>query len=318
VKSAAMTRSVERAIDLGEAAVAERCTVCEAVAERSICLEAAAGIALGRDASKLDGRTVRACRSCEQKQADTKKYGNRIMMAAMLSMPIVTLGLGFAFRRPDGFATTGGAILALFVARLVIRIIERRRARTIPLLVLGADGDDVLVQVNAPSVLEQVSGYRDAARETHHDKEIARPSPPRASLGLVRAGSLMLTFAAGAVGWSGAFESTHTLVIDSPHDAVTITIDNGAPIALAAGGRSISRISSGTHTYRAVFGDRDRFEDGTFEVSIYDDTLITTDPAQCYFVWVSKGSHAIPHGTGWIRWSRIQNARGSERCANDR
>src|SRR3954462_2905753 len=101
--------TVERAINIGEAAIAERCTVCEALAERSITLEAAGGVDLGAEAPKLERRAVRTRRSCEQAQADAKTYGKALILAAMGSMPVVTLGLGFAFRRADGFATTGGA-----------------------------------------------------------------------------------------------------------------------------------------------------------------------------------------------------------------
>jgi hypothetical protein len=271
-------------------------------------------VMLDEDASKLVGRTVRACRSCEQRQIDAKRYARRPVLAAILAMPAVALASGLLARRPDAFGAIAGAIVALVVASMVVRIVMRRRAARAPLLLIGADHDSMLVQMNAPASSAARSGYREAAVVPQEKGSPLSARPPCSSFAMPWAAGLMGSLAVCGIASTGALSPVRVLVVDSPNDEVRVSIDDGKKILIAAGGRAVSRVRSARHTYRVEYVATGHVATGTFEVEIFNDTLLTTDETQCYMVWVAQGARAQAHGEGRIRWTPVENARASERC----
>lgn len=306
--------TLERALSVADAFTTTRCVVCGALAEGNIELEPVAGVPLDEDASKLVGRLARSCRACEQEQLDAKRYAARAVYGAIFAVPAIALAGGVVARRPDGLAAAAAALAAFVGAVGFVRIVLRRRARRAPLLLIGADDDSMLVQVNAPAPSPARSGYREPASPTAARGSTVKPLPPRSSYALAWAAALMASLGVCGLASAGALAPTRVLVVDSPSAAVKVTIDDVQTIDLAAGGRSVSRIRSGTHRYRVQYLPTDRIIMGTFDVAVFEDTLLTTDATQCYMVWVAQGSRATEHGEGPVRWTSVGDARSSERC----
>ena len=293
--------TVERVVAIADATGAKRCVVCGAHSDDTVDLEFAASDAvIDASSSKLVGRAARACHACNRRQEEAKRYGQRAVLASMFAMPVVALAVALLADRDDVVGAGIGAALGFVIVAVVGKVVARRRARLVPLLLLGADEESMMVQVNG--------------REALPGDAPSAPRPPRVSHGLVWIAMILVTIAVCGVASTGALSPRRVLVIDSPRDAVRVVIDGDAPMNIAAGGRFNLKIRSGQHRYRVDYVDIGASETGTFEVGVMKDTLITTDESACYLVWVTKRGEAVGHGTGRVRWTPLEDAKSSQRC----
>ena len=218
-------------------------------------------------------------------------------------------------RRRDGVAVTAAVVVGLVVARFLLASIKRARARGTRVLLLEAERDRVVLQLLVPerTKLATVAGYRASASEDLSVDERVTPLPPRTSFGLPWYGGLLLCVPVVAAAWNGAFTRDTTLVIDSPNDDVRVDIDD-TTTELAMGGRATLTVRAGEHTYAVKYLVGGRTVRGSFDVSTGMSTLLTTDPSQCYRVWMTSATSAPNvHQNETVRWANLLDVRMANR-----
>lgn len=297
------------------------CVACGAPGDASVDLHTPEGVVV---ASAGGLPSARLCRSCAQDQADAARIGSRLVYAVTALAPVVGLVTGivvgastsFASGAQHGIAVTIAVLIGLVVGRLMLGMITRARARRTRVLLLEAEGDQVVLQLSIPDAsAAAVAGYRAPARAERGADEPVVPLPPRTAFGLPWFGGLILCVPVVVAAWSGAFARTGTLVIDSPSDAVVVIID-GAAVELAAGGSATRTVSPGTHTYRVEYLQRGHFVSGSFDTSFGRGTLLTTDPTQCYRIWTSSpNTRTNVHENETVRWASLDDVKGSARSS---
>ena len=310
--------SVARILGIDELG-AGPCVACGAPGETSVDLRTPEGVVEPR----ADGLPVaRLCHSCAEDQADASRIGSRLVYAVVAVAPVVGVVTGFVVGGSTSF--TGGArhgvavtiavLLGLVVARVMIGMIKRTRARKTRVLLLEAEGDEVVLQLSIPDASKTaVAGYRSAARAERGADETVKPLPPRTAFGLPWFGGLIVCVPVVAAAWSGTFTRTGTLVIDSPRDAVLVVID-GDTVELAEGGSATRTLGPGTHTYSVEYRERGHTVRGSFDTSFGRGTLLTTDPAQCYRIWTSTPSAKTNvHENESVRWANLTDVKLSAR-----
>jgi len=292
----------------------ERCIACGAAGEDYVDLETPEGVARLR---MEDTRRARVCRSCAQAQDDATHIGSRLIYGVVAFAPVTGIVAGVLAGRSDGIAGTLGVLAGLVGARAMIGLIKAARAKKTRVLLLEAEGERLVLQLTIPEPADSadtvVGGYRVAAREEASAEERVSPLPPRTSFGLQWFGGLLVCVAVIATAWSGAFTADTTLVIDSPRDAVQVSIDYQS-VELAAGGVATRTVSAGVHTYTVRYLESGHFVSGSFDVSVGRGTLLTTDPAQCYRVWTASSSTKTPvHENETVRWANLQDVKMASR-----
>lgn len=295
----------------------DRCIACGAAATTYVDLETPEGVVAPRDQS-VPG--TRLCGACAQAQVDASKLGARLVYGIVAIAPVAGLVTGLVTGRRDGIAVTIAVLVGLVAARFLLGRIRRARAQRTPVLLLEAEGDRVVLQLLVPARAEQeaLPGYRAASREDAGIDERVTPLPPRTSFGLPWYGGLLLCVPVVAAAWNGAFTRDTTLVIDSPSDAVLVTID-GATTELAAGGRATFTVRAGEHSYVVQYVAGGLTVRGSFDVPTGSSTLLTTDPSQCYRVWTTSAK-ASPnvHQNETVRWANLLDVRMATRSECDR
>lgn len=295
------------------------CVACGAPGDASVDLHTPEGVVV---ASAGGLPSARLCRSCAQEQADAARIGSRLVYAVIAFAPVVGVVTGlvvgastsFASGAQHGVAVTIAVLLGLVVARLMLGMIKRARARRTRVLLLEAEGDQVVLQLAIPAAsAAAVAGYRAPARAERGADEPVTPLPPRTAFGLPWFGGLILCVPVVVAAWSGAFARTGSLVIDSPRDAVVVFVD-GDTVELAAGGSATRTVSPGAHTYRVEYRERGHFVSGSFDTSFGRGTLLTTDPSQCYRIWTtSPSAKTNVHANETVRWASLDDAKGATR-----
>lgn len=299
------------------------CVACGAPGDTSVDLRTPEGVVVKSVGGLPDARL---CHSCAQAQADAARIGSRLVYAVVAIAPVVGLVTGFvaggstsfASGAQHGVAVAIAVLLGLVVARVMIGMIKRARARKTRVLLLEAEGDQVVLQLLVPDASESdpsVAAYRAPARAERGADEPVTPLPPRAAFGLPWFGGLILCVPVVVAAWSGAFARTGTLVIDSPRDPVVVVID-GDSVELAAGGSATRKVSPGTHTYRVEYRERGHAVSGSFDTSFGRGTLLTTDPTQCYRIWTSSpNAKTNVHENESVRWASLEDVKGSARSS---
>jgi hypothetical protein len=310
--------SVARILGIDELG-AGPCVACGAPGDTSVDLRTPEGVVEQRAASLP---MARLCHSCAEDQAHASRIGSRLVYAVAAIAPVVGSVTGFVVGASTSFtggtrhgvAVTIAVVLGLVVARVMIGVIKRARARKTRVLLLEAEGDEVVLQLSIPDASKAaVPGYRAAARAERGPDETVKPLPPRTAFGLPWLGGLIVCVPVVAAAWSGAFARTGTLVIDSPRDAVLVLIDGDA-VELAEGGSATRTLGPGTHTYSVEYRARGHTVRGTFSTSFGRGTLLTTDPAQCYRIWTSSPSAKTNvHENESVRWANLDDAKLSAR-----
>ncbi len=307
--------AVEAVRTLEEIGTAERCVVCGAAAETSIPLEPAAGVALGRDADRIATRTLRACRACAQAQADARVTGRKVLYVSFAAAPVLAFAAGTLAPGANGVVAAGSAVaLQLFVRVGVAGAIRRARARRVRALVLEADGDRVLLQLAARGAEPGAAGYRSAAAATEASDTPVQPRPPRVSAAFWSAGSFLVSAVVVAAAVSGGFDRTSRVYVDTPRDDVIVTFDGKDRIELHAGGMSWTSMRTGRHAYRVEYVATGQVWSGTFDVSAWNEVLLSTDPSQCYRVWREGSGPVEVHENGPVRWATTTDARNASRA----
>jgi hypothetical protein len=289
----------------------ERCVACGAPGEIHVELRTPEGVAEPRPERDL---RARLCRSCAQAQDDASRIGSRLVYAIVAMAPVAGLATGLVAGHRDGIAVTVAVLSGLVAARLMIASIKRARARKTRVLLLEAEGDRVVLQLSIPDAADApVGGYRAAAREGIAGDEPVTPLPPRTAFGLAWYGGLLVCIAVLGAAWNGAFARAGTLVIDSPRDAVRVSID-GDTIELAAGGNATRTLRAGVHGYRVEYLATGHEVHGSFDVPVGRGTLLTTDPAQCYRIWTSspKTKTAVNENET-VRWANLLDVKMAAR-----
>lgn len=297
------------------------CLACGAPGDTSVDLRTPEGVVVP-SVGGLPG--ARLCRSCAQAQADAARIGSRLVYAVVAIAPAVGVVTGFvagastsfASGAQHGVAVSIAVLLGLVVARVMIGMIKRARARKTRVLLLEAEGDQVVLQLFVPDASDAaVAAYRAPARAERGPDEPVTPLPPRTAFGLPWFGGLILCVPVVVAAWSGAFARTGTLVIDSPRDSVVVVID-GESVELAAGGSAMRKVSPGTHTYRVEYRERGYAVTGSFDTSFGRGMLLTTDPTQCYRIWTSSpNAKTNVHENESVRWASLEDVKGSTRSS---
>lgn len=311
--------SVARILGIDELG-AGPCVACGAPGETSIDLRTPEGV--------VEPRTnglpaARLCHSCAENQAEASRIGSRLVYAVVAIAPVVGMVTGYVVGASTSFsggarhgvAVTTAVLLGLVIARVSIGTIKRARSRKTRVLLLEAEGDQVVLQLSIPDASEAtVAGYRAAARPERCGDETVKPLPPRTAFGLPWYGGLIVCVPVIVAAWSGTFARTGTLVIDSPRDAVLVMID-GDTVELGEGGRATRTLGPGTHTYSVEYRERGRTVRGSFDTSFGRGTLLTTDPAQCYQVWTSSPrAKTNVHENESVRWANLEDVKLSARA----
>jgi hypothetical protein len=290
----------------------ERCVACGAPGEVYVDLETPEGVPEPRG-QNVPG--TRLCGPCAQGQADASKIGARLVYGIIALAPAVGLVTGLVTGRRDGIAVTVAVVVGLVVARSLLGRVKQARARGTRVLLLEAEGDRVVLQLLVPdrAASAAVPGYRAAASEDAGVDEHVTPLPPRTSFGLPWYGGLLLCVPVVAAAWNGAFTRDTTLVIDSPSDAVRVSIDD-TTTELAPGGRATLTVRAGEHSYAVQYVAAGRTVRGSFDVSTGMSTLLSTDPSQCYRVWTTSAkSSPNVHENGTVRWANLLDVRMATR-----
>jgi hypothetical protein len=161
------------------------CVACGAPGDTSVDLRTPEGVVV----PSVGGLpSARLCRSCAQAQADAARIGSRLVYAVVAIAPVlggvtgffVGASTSFASGAQHGIVATIAVLLGLVVARVMIGMIKRARARKTCVLLLEAEGDQVVLQVSVPDASDApVTGYRASARAERGADEPVAPLPPR-------------------------------------------------------------------------------------------------------------------------------------------
>lgn len=220
--------------------------------------------------------------------------------------PVLGVVTGFLVGRADGVATTVAVFVALVVIYVVRALLDRDRARVTPVLLLEAEGDRVVLQLAIPD-----------GKSAQADDESVKPLPPRRKLGVSWPIGLFVSVFVVLLGWSGTFDRSTLVLVDSPRRPVHVAIDDDT-FDLAAGGRAMRKLRAGTHAFEIVYQDDDRETvRGQLESRANRGVLLSTDQDQCYAVWMDSASrNPARHDHGAVWWMDVDGAeRGFERVA---